>query len=149
MGRESANDIVVEHPVVSRKHARIFYDAGGYWIQDLDSQNGTFIDKRRLGPQAHSLKSGERIQLGSATTGTVWEFSEVQGADPSLEAPPTVQNSVGPAASTQAGAVPEQPGLSGWTQTQKGKSSCAAFMKNLNGTWTADPLFHSTPRDAR
>ena len=33
MGRESTNDIVVEHPVVSRNHARIFYNAQGYWIQ--------------------------------------------------------------------------------------------------------------------
>ena len=136
MGRESTNDIVVEHPVVSRNHARIFYNAQGYWIQDLGSQNGTFVNGKGIGQQPRSLKNGERIQLGSAATGTVWEFSEAQEAGPSLESPPTIQISVNPAASTQARAESGQLDLHGGTKAQEGKSPCAAFTKNSDGSWT-------------
>ena len=149
MGRESTNDIVVEQPVVSRNHARIFYNAQGYWVQDLGSQNGTFVDGQGIGQQPRSLKNGERIQLGSATTGTVWEFSEAQEAGPSLESPPTVQISVGAAASTEARAVPGQLGLQGETRAQEGKSACTAFGKNMNGSWTCKTFvaFNATGRE--
>ena len=52
MGRDSTDDIVVEHRVVSRK-------------------NGTFVDMQRIGQQPRSLKNGERIQLGSTAIGAV------------------------------------------------------------------------------
>ena len=136
LGRESTNDIVVEQPVVSRNHARIFFNAQSYWIQDLGSQNGTSVDGLGIGQEPRSLKNGERIQLGSAATGTVWEFSEAQGDVPSLESPPTMQISVGPDAPSQAPAATEQLGLSGAARTQEGTSACAAFTKNLNGSWT-------------
>ena len=135
MGRESTNDIVVEQPIVSRNHARIFYNAQGYWIQDLDSQNGTFVNGQGIAQQPHSLKNGERIQLGSAATGTVWEFNEAQEAGPSLESPPTIQIPVGPAAS-EARPVPGQLGVHGRTKAQEGTSPCAAFRKNSDESWT-------------
>ena len=61
MGREATNDIVVEQPVVSRKHAMIFYRDTGFWIQDLGSQNGTYVDGQRVGQQPRPLQDGERI----------------------------------------------------------------------------------------
>ena len=136
MGRDSTNDIVEEHPLVSRKHARIFYNAQGYWIQDVGSQNGTFVNGEGIGQRLHSLKNGEGIQLGSSTTATVWEFSEVQEAGPIVEAPPTLQLPVGPAASTQPRAIRGQLGLPGGTQAQESISPCAAFTRNANGYWT-------------
>lgn len=61
MGREATNDIVVEQPLVSRKHAMIFYRDTGFWIQDLGSQNGTYVDGQRVGQQPRPLQDGERI----------------------------------------------------------------------------------------
>jgi pSer/pThr/pTyr-binding forkhead associated (FHA) protein len=40
IGRDPANDIRIDHPVVSRHHARLEQVAHGYKIIDLDSANG-------------------------------------------------------------------------------------------------------------
>jgi len=50
---------------VSRRHARILARAGGPFIEDLHSTNGTFVNQQRLVPQApHPLNDGDRIRLG-------------------------------------------------------------------------------------
>ena len=61
MGREATNDIVLEQPLVSRKHAMIFYRGTGFWVQDLGSQNGTYVGGQRVGQQPRPLQDGERI----------------------------------------------------------------------------------------
>ena len=134
MGRESTNDIVVEQPAVSRRHASIFYNAQGYWIQDLGSQNGTFVDGQGIGQQPRSLENGERIQLGSNAKGTIWEFCEAQEAGPSLESPPTIQISAGSPVSVQA--PPVQSHTQGEASTEEGTSPCSAFSRNAGGSWT-------------
>lgn len=138
LGRESTNDIVMDQPTVSRNHARIFYNARGYWIQDLGSANGTFVNGLRIDQQPRALENGQRIQLGSVANGTVWEFIEAQEAGPSTESPPTLQISVATATATQAPTAPGQPGLQRATvaQAQESVSPCSAFQRNLNGSWT-------------
>jgi len=51
---------------VSRKHARIFFEDSKYFIEDLGSINGTFINKGpRLTPgKPQELKSGDEIVMG-------------------------------------------------------------------------------------
>lgn len=111
MGREATNDIVVEQPVVSRKHAMTFYRDPGFWIQDLSSQNGTYVDGQRVGQQPRPLQNGERIQLGSIETGTIWEYSDVHEADLGLQSPATLQIPIGPAVANQTPAAPLPTGL--------------------------------------
>lgn len=63
IGRDPANDIVIADVEVSRKHARLTMQPGGYVLEDLGSTNGTYINGQRLlGP--HVLRAGEVIQLG-------------------------------------------------------------------------------------
>jgi pSer/pThr/pTyr-binding forkhead associated (FHA) protein len=51
---------------VSRRHARIVYRDGQYFIEDLGSTNGTFINRgRRLLPgNSHILNHGDEIIVG-------------------------------------------------------------------------------------
>jgi predicted component of type VI protein secretion system len=63
IGRDIANDIVINDAEVSRKHARLTLEADRYRIEDLNSTNGTYIDGQRLiGP--HLLAIGEVIMFG-------------------------------------------------------------------------------------
>ena len=48
IGRDSANDIVIDHPLASRRHARLEQDENGYIVRDLDSTNGTYVNGERL-----------------------------------------------------------------------------------------------------
>jgi serine/threonine protein kinase len=50
---------------VSRQHARIIADAGGYFLEDLGSANGTFLNDRRLpGGVPTRLRNGDRVRIG-------------------------------------------------------------------------------------
>ncbi len=63
IGRDPSNDLVISDAEVSRKHARLVWQSGGYILEDLGSTNGTFVNGQRLlGP--HVMRPGEVIQLG-------------------------------------------------------------------------------------
>lgn len=48
VGRESDCDITVDHPQVSRHHAKITLQMGGILVEDLRSTNGTFVNGKRV-----------------------------------------------------------------------------------------------------
>ncbi len=71
IGRDPANDFVVDDIEVSRNHAKITYNEGVYRIEDLNSTNGTLLNGRKiLTPE--KLNNGDLINLGEAN---VFEFS--------------------------------------------------------------------------
>ena len=60
------SDVVLPGAAVSRKHARIERRMDGYYVTDLFSTNGTFLDGRRLeSGQAVVLKNGAQLTLAS------------------------------------------------------------------------------------
>lgn len=66
-GRDLNNDVVINDPEVSRRHARFFLQGNTYVLEDLGSTNGTFINGQRLaGPYA--LREGETITFGERIT---------------------------------------------------------------------------------
>ena len=59
---------------VSRKHAVIERMGDGYYITDLDSSAGTFVDGRRLQTSTPCrIISGNRISFGNAGADYIWE----------------------------------------------------------------------------
>jgi diguanylate cyclase (GGDEF)-like protein len=56
IGRGPKNDIQIDESSVSRKHAKIFGDGGKYFIEDLRSKNGTWIN-------GNAVESGEKVEL--------------------------------------------------------------------------------------
>lgn len=63
IGRDTANDISINDPEVSRRHARIFVQGYNFILEDLGSTNGTLVNGQRLmGP--YVLHPGELIILG-------------------------------------------------------------------------------------
>jgi len=63
IGRDLSNDIVINDAEISRRHARLVLQAGGYVLEDLGSTNGTSVNGQRLiGP--YILRAGDVITLG-------------------------------------------------------------------------------------
>lgn len=62
IGRKSDNHLVIENPCVSRYHAQIRKTRGKYFIFDLNSTAGTFINGERI--IREELKPGDVISLG-------------------------------------------------------------------------------------
>lgn len=63
IGRAESCDLKLHGPSVSRRHARLTKESGGYFIQDLGSKNGTFVNGRPIGKV--ELKSDDSIAIGS------------------------------------------------------------------------------------
>ena len=64
IGRSSRNTVVLSDEQLSRKHALIQMQGGGeYWLVDLGSSNGTFLNRRRIS-RPSVLKPGDFIQMG-------------------------------------------------------------------------------------
>lgn len=64
IGRSPANDIVIPHPKVSRRHARIQRRNQEYILVDLDSTNGTWFMGQRI--KEVRLHGGDTIHIGEA-----------------------------------------------------------------------------------
>ncbi len=65
IGRAPDNDIVVNHPQVSRHHAVLERTGTTIKITDLGSTNGTMVNGQRV--SAVALNPGDMIQLGTTT----------------------------------------------------------------------------------
>src|SRR3954451_11446984 len=48
IGRSADCEVPLDVPAVSRRHAAILRDRGRYFIEDLQSRNGTFLNNQRL-----------------------------------------------------------------------------------------------------
>lgn len=64
VGRASDNDIIINHPSVSRYHMELFYDSeGNTFLTDLNSANGTFVNGQRIFGSIQ-LKSNDIVKAG-------------------------------------------------------------------------------------
>jgi FHA domain len=66
IGRAEACQIRLEDTYVSSFHARIFHRDGGWFVEDLGSTNGTYLNQRRITSPAE-LHAGDRLKVGRST----------------------------------------------------------------------------------
>lgn len=64
IGRDENQDICLNVHAVSRSHAAIVAERGGYTIRDLGSTNGTLLDGRPI--QEARLEAGHELRIGDA-----------------------------------------------------------------------------------
>ena len=63
IGRLAENDFVIIGPTVSRRHAQLVFYDGRWYIEDLQSGNGTRVNGQRIHSRAQ-LKDGDIINFG-------------------------------------------------------------------------------------
>lgn len=66
IGANGSNDICLDVPSVSGRHAVITRTSAGLAIADLNSTNGTYVNGNRIQQQAVALVPGQEIRLGLA-----------------------------------------------------------------------------------
>jgi pSer/pThr/pTyr-binding forkhead associated (FHA) protein len=65
IGRLPDNDVVIDNPAVSGRHARVYREGTHYVLEDLKSTNGTFVNDKPIA--RHTLLEGEVILVGKHT----------------------------------------------------------------------------------
>lgn len=84
IGRQHDCDIVLNVDTVSRQHARLFCIGKQYYIEDLNSHNGTFVNNRRLAKPV-AIHDNDNIRIGS-----VFLRFEIENSPDLNSAPDTV-----------------------------------------------------------
>jgi hypothetical protein len=62
IGRTPESHLFLDDVTVSRHHARIVRDATGFAVEDQNSLNGTYVNRRRV--ERHHLLNGDEVQIG-------------------------------------------------------------------------------------
>ena len=77
IGRSTSADLHVADRFLSRQHARLFQDGDAWWIEDLGSRNGSWINGKRI-DHPMQFHSGDRIRLSNTyiVSGSVSEQPE-------------------------------------------------------------------------
>ena len=63
VGRTAGNDLILPDPTVSRYHARLTFRNGQWFLEDLKSSNGTYVNGVRINRPA-PLMDGDELRMG-------------------------------------------------------------------------------------
>jgi pSer/pThr/pTyr-binding forkhead associated (FHA) protein len=66
VGRAATCDLVVADNYVSNVHARVYLRDGSYWLEDLGSTNGTYMNRARVSVPT-AFGPGDEARMGKAT----------------------------------------------------------------------------------
>jgi pSer/pThr/pTyr-binding forkhead associated (FHA) protein len=65
VGRAPSCTLVLDDDYSSSRHARLYPDAGQWFVEDLGSTNGTFLDSRRVDAPM-PVPPGARVKVGTS-----------------------------------------------------------------------------------
>ncbi|GAB79096.1 Forkhead associated (FHA) domain, binds pSer, pThr, pTyr [Austwickia chelonae] len=64
LGRNPECTLVLDDDFSSGRHARIFEEAGHWYLEDLNSTNGTFVSGQRIS-QPIEMRDGSQLRIGT------------------------------------------------------------------------------------
>ena len=64
IGRAPECELLIEDTYASSQHARLFGKNGTWYVEDLGSTNGTFVNDQKLAAPA-MVQQGDRIRIGT------------------------------------------------------------------------------------
>ncbi|MBM4420089.1 MAG: FHA domain-containing protein [Chloroflexi bacterium] len=63
VGRDRASGVLLAHPTVSRRHARLTPREGGFVVADAGSTSGTLVNGAKIDRET-ALRPGDAIEIG-------------------------------------------------------------------------------------
>jgi HD-GYP domain-containing protein (c-di-GMP phosphodiesterase class II) len=79
IGREATDGIQVLDQGVSRRHAEIFRIGEMYFIRDLESRNGTFVNEKQVSEEL--LRIGDQVRVGNTVLVFEDKFTHLRDSD--------------------------------------------------------------------
>src|SRR5258706_438142 len=64
IGRDSSTSLPLRDTMTSRMHFKVENREDGYWLHDLESMNGTYLNGARVRGEAVKLNYGDLIKAG-------------------------------------------------------------------------------------
>jgi putative nucleotidyltransferase with HDIG domain len=107
-GRLGTLEIVLDDASVSRRHAEVRAAETGWWVRDLESTNGTYVNGVRLGSGERQLHTRDIVQFGKVAM-----MVELPEPD---QTPPTPRLVNNPAADSASEIVVEAEASSSWQE---------------------------------
>ncbi len=92
-GRLASLEIVLDDSSVSRRHAEVRNGDDGWYVRDLESTNGTYVNGVRIGATEQPLRPRDIVQFGKIAL-------MVELNDATVEGPPSNQHIIAAAKST-------------------------------------------------
>lgn len=78
IGRDPTHDISLNDKTVSTQHARLTYHHNHWWVEDLESTNGTFLNQEPVSSPA-IIVTGDQVQCGQVLFKIIIEANPSQG----------------------------------------------------------------------
>ena len=88
LGRSSKSDVSLHDPGISRVHCQLTYREGKVEVTDLNSSNGTFVNKRRV--HDAQLSEQDQVTIGHTTIALTGIESSTPSATPESEPQPDI-----------------------------------------------------------
>ena len=89
IGREDSCELQILSLGISRKHAEVFFEKGRWWIKDLQSANGTFLNGEKI--DKIPLGRSTKVELGTGDASLVFTVEGFSAEAQTIrEAPPSV-----------------------------------------------------------
>jgi pSer/pThr/pTyr-binding forkhead associated (FHA) protein len=63
LGRAGGCQVTIDDTYVSQLHARLFRREGQFYVEDLGSTNGTYLNRRKVTAPI-AIRKGDRLQVG-------------------------------------------------------------------------------------
>ena len=68
IGRNPACECPLDDETISARHARLSFHHNQWWLEDLNSKNGTLVNHQPVAPgRLHALRRGATITIGDMT----------------------------------------------------------------------------------
>ncbi len=106
LGSDPACDIQIDHPVVSGQHLRVEIHDEAFFIRDLNSTNGTFVNGRKI-TQPTPVNTSDSIQLGSYAINLAQLVATGRGPVATMQPPPRASTQPSLQATAAGASVPQ------------------------------------------